>query len=73
MRRASYLAAANRAKYVIENYPRTPAMPDALVVMAKAYKILELNDLSEDALRVLEANYPGHPGVAEVRKTTLVE
>ena len=41
--------------------------------MAKAYKILELNDLSEDALRVLEANYPGHPGVAEVRKTTLVE
>ncbi|WP_300494114.1 outer membrane protein assembly factor BamD [uncultured Methylophaga sp.] len=73
MRRASYLAAANRAKYVIENYPRTPAMPDALVVMAKAYKILELNYLSEDALRVLEANYPGHPGVAEVRKTTLVD
>ena len=69
MRRGSYLAAANRAKYVIENYPRTPAMPQALLTMAKAYKILELNDLSEDALRVLELNYPGHPGVAEVRQT----
>jgi len=73
MRRASYLAAANRAKYVIENYPRTPAMPDALVIMAKAYKILELDDLSEDALRVLERNYPGHTGVADVRRTTLFD
>jgi outer membrane protein assembly factor BamD len=69
MRRGSYIAAANRGKYVLENYPRTPAMPEALVVMAKAYKIMEMYDLSEDALRVLELNYPGHPGVAEVRKT----
>ena len=69
MRRGSYLAAANRGKYVIENYPRTPAMPEALLMMAKAYKVLELNVLSEDALRVLEQNFPGHPGVAEVRQT----
>ena len=71
MRRTSYLAAVNRAKYVLENYSRTPAMPEALVVMAKAYKIMGMNDLSDDALRVLEHNYPGHLGVAEVRKTTL--
>lgn len=70
MKRGSYLAAANRGKYVIENYPRTPAMPDALVIMAKAYKVMELDELSEDALRVLELNYPGHDGVAEVRQTT---
>lgn len=69
MKRSSYLAAANRGKYVIENYPRTPAMPDALVVMAKAYKVMGLNELSEDTLRVLELNYPGHPGVAEVHQT----
>ncbi len=73
MRRGSYLAAANRGRYVIENYSRTPAMPDALLVMAKAYKILELNDLSEDAMRVLQKNYPGHPGVAEVHQTKLTE
>lgn len=69
MRRGAYVAAANRGKYVIENYPRTPAMPDALLMMAKAYKVLELNDLSEDALRVLRLNYPGHPGVAAVTQT----
>ncbi|WP_297813334.1 outer membrane protein assembly factor BamD [uncultured Methylophaga sp.] len=71
MRRSAYLAAANRAKYVIENYARTPAMPDALVLMAKAYKVMGMNDLSQDALRVLELNYPGHTGVAEVHKTEL--
>lgn len=73
MRRTSYLAAANRARYVIENYPRTPAMPEALVIMAKAYKVMELTDLSEDALRVLERNYPAHPGIADVRRTELQE
>lgn len=70
MQRSAYLAAANRGKYVIENYPRTPSMPEALVVMAKAYKIMGLNNLSEDALRVLELNYPGHPGIAEVSQTS---
>jgi outer membrane protein assembly factor BamD len=69
MKRSAYLAAANRGKYVIENYPRTPAMPEALLVMAKAYKIMGLNTLSADALRVLKLNYPGHPGVAEVSQT----
>ncbi|SFJ85279.1 outer membrane protein assembly factor BamD [Methylophaga sulfidovorans] len=69
MRRGSYLAALNRGKYVIENYDRTPAMPDALVIMAKAYKILGMSDLSDDALRVLKINYPGHPGIAEVTQT----
>ncbi|PHS25402.1 MAG: outer membrane protein assembly factor BamD [Methylophaga sp.] len=71
MRRGAHIAAANRGKYVIENYPRTPAMPDALLIMAKAYKILELNDLSDAALRVLRLNYPGHPGVAEVHQTKI--
>lgn len=71
MRRGAYIAAANRGKYVIENYPRTPAMPDALLIMAKAYKILKLNDLSDAALRVLRLNYPGHPGVAEVHQTKI--
>ena len=69
MRRGAYVAAANRGKYVIENYPRTPAMPEALLMMSKAYKVLELHELSEDALRVLKLNYPGHPGLAEIQHT----
>ena len=31
MRRGAYVAAANRARYVVENYQRAPAMPEALV------------------------------------------
>lgn len=68
MKRGAYVAAANRAKYVVENYDRSPAVPDALAVMAKAYKIMGLDDLSRDALRVLELNAPSHPAIAEVKK-----
>ena len=69
MRRGAFIAAVNRARYVVENYPRTPSVPEALVIMAKTYKVLEMDDLSEDALRILEMNYPSHPGLAEIRKT----
>lgn len=68
MRRGAYIAAVNRSRYVVEKYPKTPAVPDALVIMAKAYKIMEMNDLSDDALRVLELNYPNHPGIYEVKE-----
>jgi outer membrane protein assembly factor BamD len=64
--RGAYVAAANRARYVVENYQRTPAMPDALVILAKSYKAMQLPNLSEDALRVLELNYPDHPGIQEI-------
>ena len=59
MRRDAYIAAANRAKYVVENYQKTTAVPKALIVMAKAYKLMGLQDLSDDATRVLKLNYPG--------------
>ena len=66
MTRKAYVAAVNRAKYVIENYQRTPAVPGALVLLAKAYKYLGLTELSNDALRVLRTNYPDNPGIGEV-------
>ncbi len=72
MRRGAFVAAANRARYVVENYPRTPAVPDALVILAKAYRVLEMDDLADDALRVLEFNYPNHPGIYEVREVEVV-
>ena len=68
MRRGAYVAAANRARYVVENFERTPSVADALLIMAKAYRVLEMDDLANDALRVLEQNYPNHPGIQEVRK-----
>ena len=56
MKRGAYLAAANRGSYVVENYQRTPAVRDALVVMAKAYDKLGLTELADDARRVLKLN-----------------
>jgi outer membrane protein assembly factor BamD len=72
LERGTYLAAANRAKYVLENYQQATAIPDALVIMVKAYRKMELNDLAADALRVLELNYPEHPGLQELNTAAQV-
>jgi outer membrane protein assembly factor BamD len=69
LKRGTYLAAANRAKYVLENYQQSTAIPDALVIMVKAYRKMGLNDLADDALRVLELNHPEHPELAELKNT----
>ncbi|MCG8427320.1 MAG: outer membrane protein assembly factor BamD [Chromatiales bacterium] len=56
MKRGSYIAAANRAKTIVEKYQRTPAVKEALEIMVEAYNILELPELSADAQRVLAMN-----------------
>ncbi len=66
MKRGAYLAAANRAKNVVSSYQGTKAMPQALIILAKSYKILGLKELSSDALKVLKLNYPKSEGIAEV-------
>ena len=65
MTRGAWLAAANRARYVVENYQGTPAVSDALALMATAYGRLGLDDLSADAARVLKLNYPDYAGPDE--------
>ncbi|MFK7955767.1 MAG: outer membrane protein assembly factor BamD [Lysobacterales bacterium] len=60
-RRRAYVAAANRAKYVVENFQEAPQAGDALAIMSQSYEKLELTQLSEDAYRVLRINYPEHP------------
>lgn len=54
----SYVAAVTRAKYIIENLYQTPSVPEALAIMVKAYRKLHLDDLAEDAHRVLIKNFP---------------
>lgn len=60
MERDSYIGAANRAKYVVENYPKTPAVPKALDILISAYKVLELPELAEQYRKVLLLNYPNY-------------
>ncbi len=56
MRRGAYVAAAERGDYVVKHYQKTPAVRDALTIMATAYDRLGLTDLADDARRVLALN-----------------
>jgi outer membrane protein assembly factor BamD len=56
MRRGAFLAAANRAEYVVQNYQRTPALRDALELMIAAYGELGMEDLAAVTRRVLAMN-----------------
>lgn len=58
MKRKAYVAAINRAKGIVTDYPNTTAVPRALLILAEAYEHIELHDLSADAQRVFDANYP---------------
>ena len=58
IRRGAYLAAANRSRQVVEGYPSTPAVIDALIVMHLSFEALGLPQESQDALFVLSENYP---------------
>jgi outer membrane protein assembly factor BamD len=58
MRRAAYVAALNRAKFVIENYSQSVHQEEALVLMVSCYDRLGIKDLRDDTERVLEKNYP---------------
>ncbi len=54
----AYVAVVNRTKTVIEEYQRAPAVEDALGLMALAYREMGLEDLMQDTLRILQANFP---------------
>ena len=68
LRRGAYIAAANRARYALEVYPNTPAVPEALKVLHIAYTEIDLPQLAEDSYEVLELNYPEHYYVQGKRK-----
>ncbi len=58
MRRGAYVAAANRAQTTLKTYPDAPANEEALFIMVKAYDALGMNDLRDDAERVMKKNFP---------------
>ncbi len=63
--RGAYVAAVNRCKSALENYPQTPSMEDALGIQAMAYKKMGLEALYADTLRILRLNFPGSRYIAE--------
>ena len=67
-KRGAHVAAANRAKYVLENYQQAPALEEALAIMAQSYDKLGLDDLRDDALRVLKRNFPNSDYLSGAQK-----
>lgn len=66
--RGAYLAAANRGRYAVENFQKSPAVPDGLAVMAQAYHFMQMDDLAADAEQLLASNFPDHPSLDESGK-----
>lgn len=72
LRRGAFLAAANRAQQVVQEYPQTPATEEALYIMGQSYGLLGLDSLRDDADRVLKQNFPtsrfGADGVRQSKR-----
>jgi outer membrane protein assembly factor BamD len=58
MKRGAYIAAANRAQYAIKHYPQAPALEEAVFILVRAYDALGMNELRDDADRVMQKNFP---------------
>jgi outer membrane protein assembly factor BamD len=61
LRRGAWVAAADRAKYMLETYPQTEYQDDAVATLGEAYTQLGNTALAADARRVLQQNDPQHP------------
>ncbi|MGM0614534.1 MAG: outer membrane protein assembly factor BamD [Pseudomonadota bacterium] len=61
LRRGAYVAAVERGRWVVENYPASNASEDALAAMIEGYMGLGMDDRVEEVLEVLRNNNPDHP------------
>ncbi|MBT8142810.1 MAG: outer membrane protein assembly factor BamD, partial [Gammaproteobacteria bacterium] len=56
VRRGIHIAAANRAKNILEKYPDTQAARQALDILQISYTGMGMHDLAADISRVKQAN-----------------
>ena len=66
--RKAYVAAIQRAQTVVRDFQRTPAVEEALYLMARSYDALQLKDLQSDTERVLAANFPKSRYLQQLQK-----
>ena len=65
MRRGAYVAAANRARNVVEHYSQSQSVDDALAILIEANWRLGLPEAANDAVRILAINDPRYPAFDE--------
>jgi outer membrane protein assembly factor BamD len=56
--REAYIAANNRARYIIENYSTTPSVEEALIILAETFRFMDLKKGATDAVAMLRENFP---------------
>ena len=54
----SHIAAINRSKFIIENYPNSSSIPDSLHLMANNYEEINAIKLAIDVRQILSVSYP---------------
>ena len=60
IQRRAFVAAVGRTRYILENFPETAVVADALALNVELYRILGLDELAHDSLAILAGNYPDH-------------
>src|SRR5690606_18586766 len=70
-RRRAFIAAANRAQFVVRHYQESPAVPEALAILSKSYESLEQPELARKSQTVLAANWPSSPYLDEDGNVTI--
>ncbi|MCU0924584.1 MAG: outer membrane protein assembly factor BamD [Hydrogenophaga sp.] len=58
LNRGAHVAAINRAQRALSDYPAAPAREEALFILMQSYDALGMNQLRDDARRVMLANHP---------------
>jgi outer membrane protein assembly factor BamD len=56
----SHIAAINRSKFIIENYPNSLSIPDSLHLMAYNYDEINAKQLATDVRLILSSSYPNY-------------
>ncbi len=67
LRNRAYIAAADRAQYVVEHYQQAPQTADALAILTRSYIALQQPTLADQSRKVLTLNYPQHPYLTDAK------
>ena len=58
VQRRAWVAAAQRARHVVEQHQGADVMPQALAILYQSYRALDLDHHAENTMAVLQLNYP---------------
>tara|TARA_B100000795_G_C22668172_1_gene386835 strand:+ start:70 stop:840 length:771 start_codon:yes stop_codon:yes gene_type:complete len=56
----SHIAALNRIKFIIQNYPNSSSIADGIYLMAYNYDQINANKLAIDTRQILTSSFPGY-------------